>query len=229
MELINSILKLEFSTNNDSGNFTTCRVNISNKLHLYLNSPMTLYNADTTDLFLFVLGNVFDINIFILKLNERECWVEDLMKNHGCDRETIHFVKTMSQHIDLVAPIPTQDTLLHDSVEITSVLPETEGDGKVQQVKPHRSDIDSRNADKDYDFGIKCKLFSCIFSQVQNYLFEIHFYREFWQKSTLVLRDTDQNFGSYMIDNCFKICQKFYDRFFNKYNIIFCFKRIWFS
>ena len=122
LELINSILKLEFSTNNDSGNFTTCRVNISNKLHLYLNSPMTFYNADTTDLFLFVLGNVFDINIFILKLNERECWVEDLMKNHGCDRETIHFVKTMSQHIDLVAPIPTAPMARYNKLNHTGLI-----------------------------------------------------------------------------------------------------------
>ena len=31
------------------------------------------------------------------------------MKNDGCNRGTIHFVKALSQHIDPVVPIPTQD------------------------------------------------------------------------------------------------------------------------
>ena len=53
---------------------------------------MTYYNADTTDLLLFVLGNFFCINIVIFKSNERECWAEDLMKNDGCNRKTVYFV-----------------------------------------------------------------------------------------------------------------------------------------
>ena len=53
---------------------------------------MTYYNADTIDLFLFVLGNFFDINIVIFKSNNRECWTEDLMKNDGCNKETVYFV-----------------------------------------------------------------------------------------------------------------------------------------
>ena len=164
MEEIKSILKLELSTNKDYGNFTTSGVNISNELQLFLNSPMTYYNADTTDLFLFALGNFFDINTVIFKSNERECWAEDLMKNDGCNRETIHFVKTLSQHLDPVVPIPTQDTSSDDSVEITNVLQKTEGDDEVQEVKPRSSGIDSRKSDKEDDSGIKCKLFSCIFS-----------------------------------------------------------------
>ena len=124
LEEIKSILKLELSTNKDYGNFTTSGVNISNKLQLFLNSPMTYYNADTTD-FLFALGNFFDINIVIFKSNERECWAEDLMKNYVCNRETVYFVKTLSQHIDPVVPIPTQDMSSDDSAEITNVLQET--------------------------------------------------------------------------------------------------------
>ena len=69
LEEINSILKLELPTNKDYGNFTTSGVNISNELQLFLNSPMTYYNADTTDLFLFALVNFFDIIIVILKSN----------------------------------------------------------------------------------------------------------------------------------------------------------------
>ena len=61
-------------------------------------------------------------------------------------------------------PIPTQDTLSGDSVEITNVLQETEDDDEVQEVKPRSSCIDRRKADKEDDSGIKCKLFSCIFS-----------------------------------------------------------------
>ena len=53
---------------------------------------MTYYNADIIDLFLFVLGNFFDINIVIFKSNKRECWTEDLMKNDGCNKETVYFV-----------------------------------------------------------------------------------------------------------------------------------------
>ena len=123
---------------------------------------MTYYNADTTDLFLFALDNFFDISIVIFKSNERECWAENLMKNDGCKRETVYFVKTLSQHIDPVVPIPTQDTSSDDSVEITNVLQETEGDDELQEVKPRSSCIDSREADKEDDSGIKCKLFSCI-------------------------------------------------------------------
>ena len=124
LEEIKSILKLELSTNKDYGNFTTSGVNISNKLQLFLNSPMTYYNADTTD-FLFALGNFFDISIVIFKSNERECWAEDLMKNYVCNRETVYFVKTLSQYIDPVVPIPTQDMSSDDSAEITNVLQET--------------------------------------------------------------------------------------------------------
>ena len=124
LEEIKSILKLELSTNKDYGNFTTSGVNLSNKLQLFLNSPMTYYNADTTD-FLFALGNFFDISIVIFKSNERECWAEDLMKNYVCNRETVYFVKTLSQHIDPVVPIPTQDVSSDDSAEITNVLQET--------------------------------------------------------------------------------------------------------
>ena len=73
LEEIKSILKLELSTNKDYSNFATSGVNLSNKLQLFLNSPMTYYNADIIDLFLFVLGNFFDINIVIFKSNKREC------------------------------------------------------------------------------------------------------------------------------------------------------------
>ena len=73
LEEIKSILMLKLPTNKDYGNFITSRMNISNELQLFLNSPMTYYNADITDLFLFALGNFFDINIVIFKSNEREC------------------------------------------------------------------------------------------------------------------------------------------------------------
>ena len=102
LEEIKSILKLELSTNKDYGNFTTSRVNISNKVQLFLDSPMTYYNADATDLFLFALGNFFDINIVIVKSNEREYLAEDLMKNDGCNRETVHFVKTWFHVIHVI-------------------------------------------------------------------------------------------------------------------------------
>ena len=92
LEEIKSILKLELSTNKDYGNFTTSRVNISNELQLFLNSPMTYTTQIPPDLFLFALGNFFDINMVIFKSNERECWAEDLMKNDGCNRETVYFV-----------------------------------------------------------------------------------------------------------------------------------------
>ena len=86
------------------------------------------------------------------------------MKNDGCNRETIHFVKTLSQYIDPVVPIPTQDASSDDSVEIKNVLQETKGNDKVQEVKPRSSGIDSRKAAKEDDSSIKCKLCSCIFS-----------------------------------------------------------------
>ena len=138
LEEMKSILKLELSSNKDYGNFTTSGVDISNELQLFLNSPMTYYNANTSDLFLFALGNFFDINIVIFKSNERECWAEDLMKNDGCNRKTVYFVQTqtLSQHIDLVVPICTQGTSSDDAVETTNVLQETEVDDEAQEVKP---------------------------------------------------------------------------------------------
>ena len=74
------------------------------------------YNADATDLFLFALGNVFDINIVIFRLNERECWAEDLMM------AAIEKLSILFQNIDPIVPILTQHTSLDDSVEITNVL-----------------------------------------------------------------------------------------------------------
>ena len=59
-------------------------------------------------------------------------------------------------------PIPTQDTSSDDSVEITNVLQEAEGDQEVQEVKPHSSCLNSRKADNEDDSGITGKLFSCI-------------------------------------------------------------------
>ena len=182
LEEIKSILKLELSTNKDYDNFTTSGVNISNELQLFLNLPVTYYKVDATDLFLFAFGNFFEINIVIFKLNERECWTEDLTKNESCNRETVYFVKTLSQHIDSVVPNHTQDLSSDDSVEITNVLQETEGDDEVQEVKPCSACIDSTKSDKQDDSGIKCKLFSCIFSEMQNYFFGIHFHCEHWQE-----------------------------------------------
>ena len=166
LEEIKSILKLELSTNINYCNFTTSDsgVNISKELQLSLNRLMTYYNTDTTDLFLFAFANFFDINIVIFKSNEREYWAEDLVKNDGCNRETIHFVQTLSQHIGPVLLMPTQDTSSDDSVEIANVLQETEHDNEVQEVKPHGSGIDSRKGDKEHDSGVKCKLLSCIIS-----------------------------------------------------------------
>ena len=83
---------------------------------------------------------------------------------------------------------------MDDSVEITNVLQETEGDDEVQEVKPRSSCIDSRKADKEDDSGIKCKLFTYIFSYVQNYFFGIHFHHEHWRESTLVLRHANKKF-----------------------------------
>ena len=71
LEEIKSTLKLGLSTNKDYGNLTTFGVIISNELQLFLNSPMTYCNTDTTDLFLLAIGNFFDINIVIFKSNER--------------------------------------------------------------------------------------------------------------------------------------------------------------
>ena len=82
--------------------------------------------------------------------------------NDDCNRETVYFVKTLSQYIDPVVPIPTQDTSSDDSVEITNVLQEAEGDQEVQEVKPHSSCLNSRKADNEDDSGITGKLFSCI-------------------------------------------------------------------
>ena len=129
---------------------------------------MTYYNTDTTDLFLFALANFFDINIVIFKSNEKECWDEDLVKNDGCNREaSVHFVKTLSQHVGPVVLISTQHMSSDDSVETANVLQETEGDNEVQEVKPQgtrSSGIDSRKGDKEDYSGVKCKLFSCITS-----------------------------------------------------------------
>ena len=81
------------------------------------------------------------------------------MKNYGCHRETLHYVKTLSQQINPVVPIPTQDTSSDGSVEIINVLQENEGDDEVQQAESRSSSIDSRKADTEDDSGIKCKLF----------------------------------------------------------------------
>ena len=214
LEETKSILKLELSTNKDYGNFTTSGVNISNELQLFLNSPMTYYNADTTDLFLFALGNFFDVNIVIFKSNERECWAEDLKKNDGCNRETVYFVKTLSQHIDPVVPIPTQDTLSGDSAELQMFYKKLKMMMRYKKLNhAARVSIEEKqikrmvlvlNISCFHIFFLRCKIIFWGFIFIVNTGGN---QRSFCDVQT-------KNFGSYMTENYFKICRKCNDKFF---------------
>ena len=163
---------------------------------------MTYYNADANDLSLFALGNFFDINIVIVKSNEREYSAEDLMKNDGCNRETV-FVKTWFHVI----------TSSDDSVEITNVLQETKGDDEVQEVKPRSSRIVVEkqirrmilvlNVTCFHVFFLSCKIIFLRFIFMLNTGKNQH-----WFCDILI------SFGSYMTENYFKICRKCNDKFF---------------
>ena len=177
LEEIKSILKLEMSTNKDHSNFTTSGVNISNELQLFLTSPMTYYNTDTTDLFLFTFGNFFDINTAIFKSNERECWAEDLMKNNGCNKETIHFVKTLSWHIDLAVLMPTKDTSLDDSAETTKkVMTRYNKLNHAARVSKAEKQI------KRMILVLNVSCFHVFFLRYKIIFSGIHFYHEYWQE-----------------------------------------------
>ena len=194
LEKLKSILKLELSTNKDYGNCTTSEATISNEQQLFLNSPMTYYNADTTDLLLFVLGNFFCINIVIFKSNERECWAEDLTKMMTAIEKlsillrpcpSILIPQCLSPHKTRHRMILQKSKMFYKKLKVIK---------EVQEVKPRSSCLDSRKADKEDDSGITGKLFSCIFCQVQSCFFRIHFHCEHWRESTVVLRRTNKKF-----------------------------------
>ena len=61
---------------------------------------MECYNINTVDLFLYVLSNVFQVDVLVIKSNTEDCWFANLTGNYTENRKKLYFTKTLWEHID---------------------------------------------------------------------------------------------------------------------------------
>ena len=85
---------------------------------------MEYYNTDTVDLFLYVLFNVFQIDVLVIKSNTEDYWFEDLTSNNAESRKKLYFRKTLWEHIDPIVMKVNEENEddSNDSITITRYL-----------------------------------------------------------------------------------------------------------
>ena len=85
---------------------------------------MEYYNTDTVDLFLYVLFNVFQIDVLVIKSNTEDCWFEDLTSINAESRKKLYFPKTLSEHTDPIVMKVNEENEddSNDSITITRYL-----------------------------------------------------------------------------------------------------------
>ena len=91
------------------------------ELQLFLDSPMEYYDINTVDLFLYVLFNVFQIDVLVIKSKTEDCWFEDLTSNNAESRKKLYFRKTLSEHTDPIVLKVNEENKdnSNDSIRIT--------------------------------------------------------------------------------------------------------------
>ena len=158
--------------------FSYSKEDILESLENYLKSPMTNYNEDTTDLYLFALANSFDLSLAVVKSNDKTCWIESLVEKDE-NRTKIFFLKTLSQHIDPICRKKSSNcgnnlkqnfkageekniysTDSDDSIEITFASYATH----VPKVAPKLEEI---NDNQFTDSCIRCKLLIRVYKDLQ--------------------------------------------------------------
>ena len=85
---------------------------------------MEYYNTDTVDLFLYVLFNVFQIDVLVIKSNTEDCWFEYVTSNNAESRKKLYFAKTLWEHIDPIVMKVNEENEddSNDSITITRYL-----------------------------------------------------------------------------------------------------------
>ena len=120
--------------------FSRKDIDILIELDKFLESPLTYYNESTSDLFLAALGNAYKVNIIVFQSDEK-CWICDLSDNTNSYSTTLHFVRTLSLHIDPAVKFaePMEDD---DEVTITEIIPGRPlTDAEIKQ-EPNENDDD---------------------------------------------------------------------------------------
>ena len=93
-------------------------VNIKEEFEQYLLNPLSKYNTITGDLSLDALGMAFQVNVLIFKSNCYECVIYDLANPDNGFEHTLHFVRTLSVHLDPVVPLPRTASPLESNTSI---------------------------------------------------------------------------------------------------------------
>ena len=100
----------------------------------YMRDPMSKYDKDIADYFLYALGSAFKVNVILFQSDDKTCRIMDQTENGTTYNDNCYFVRTLSLHWDPVTP-----TVLLESdsdIEFTGFVAPTE-------VKTYFSDSDS--------------------------------------------------------------------------------------
>ena len=122
----------------------------------YLQSPLKHYNSDTADLFLTALGMAFKVNVMVFKSDHEKCVILDLANAANNFQETLHFVRTLSVHLDPVVPLKRPYVTIGEDDDLTS----NDSDGSdcmiVDECKvfdPHPQQHPLKNIDSNNQWG----------------------------------------------------------------------------
>ena len=82
--------------------FVNYSVNVALELENFLREPLSYYNSETGDLFIFSLGNYYNFNVVIYHADTTKCWVTNF--HRGLSDKNLHFARSISEHIDPIVP-----------------------------------------------------------------------------------------------------------------------------
>ena len=63
--------------------FSPDKICLLDELQLFFDSPMEYYNINTVDLFFYMLFNIFQVDLLVIKSNTEDCWFEDPTGNNN--------------------------------------------------------------------------------------------------------------------------------------------------
>lgn len=81
------------------------------ELNKLFNAPLQEYNNDTSDLYIFALGNAYDVNVVFFQSTNTKCYIVDI-SNEDPFPDTLYFARTLSPHVDPVIPIQVSKFLI---------------------------------------------------------------------------------------------------------------------
>ena len=86
-------------------------------------NPLSKYNKDITDLFLYALGCAYQVNVILFESDANECRITHQTDENIAHRVSCYFVRTLSLHWDPVLPIVVDESDESESeVIVTKVV-----------------------------------------------------------------------------------------------------------